>query len=218
MKDETYQFPPIYNFPPFFTKQPNLNTYQTQLEQWKNIIIGYCKSQKIWAISIKGVPLNSEDDDEEEDDDYMFNDDEQQLGAIEELNDNKTNGKSIFKNDQIERVVPNEFIIEILEYLIKSNVGEWIDPKNKNHGILIYWHTVEEWSQILYDWIDNTGQQSTIMTIYEIRKGDLAIHQEFYGMQHLMMVRVLEQLVKLGKASIMKGDDNKICGVKFGSV
>lgn len=212
-----FEFPKIYDFPPFFTKQPNLDTYQSQLEQWKNVIIKYCEYNKVWALSITGKPINSDIDDTDTD----FLADDYELNEVDELRiANSSNSKdsdfSIFKNDKIKRTASNEFILNIYEYLIEQRSAEWIDPKNKNHGILIYWHPLEEWSQIIYDWIDNTGQQGTILTIYELRKGDLALNREFYGMNYHMMVRVLETLVKKGKATIMKDEDGNIGGVKFG--
>ncbi|ODQ45306.1 hypothetical protein PICMEDRAFT_27213, partial [Pichia membranifaciens NRRL Y-2026] len=186
-----FELPRIYDFPPFFTEQPNLDTYQSQLEQWKDVIMKYCEHHKVWALSIVGKPINSENNDAEDDD------------------------FSIFKNDKIKRTASNEFIAKIYDYLIEQKSAEWIDPKSRNHGILIYWHSLEEWSQLLYDWIDNTGQQGTILTVYELRRGDLALNREFYGMNYHMMVRVLEKLVKQGKATIMKDDENNIGGVKF---
>lgn len=216
-KTRKFEFPKIYNFPPFFTEQPNLNTFQSQLEQWKDIIINYCKFNKISALSITGKPLTS---DNEEIDEFDINDDEIENEDEDEGrvgNSNKTDF-SIFKNDSINRSANNEFIIKIYEYLIKLKLGEWIDSNNKNHGILIYWYPIEEWSRILYDWIDNTGQQNKILTIYEIRKGNLSINQEFYNLNYHLIIKILENLVKQGKATIMKDENNNICGVKFGGI
>lgn len=213
-----FELPRIYDFPPFFTEQPNLDTYQSQLEQWKDVIMKYCEHHKVWALSIVGKPINSENNDAEDE----FLADDYELNEIDSLrmtnNSSKSSDFSIFKNDKIKRTASNEFIAKIYDYLIEQKSAEWIDPKSRNHGILIYWHSLEEWSQLLYDWIDNTGQQGTILTVYELRRGDLALNREFYGMNYHMMVRVLEKLVKQGKATIMKDDENNIGGVKFGGV
>ncbi|KAG0674929.1 hypothetical protein C6P40_002551 [Pichia californica] len=215
-KTGKFEFPKVYNFPPFFTEQPNSNTFQSQLEQWKDVIIKYCKFNKLFALSITGKPLESEKDelDNYEDNDEEIDDDD------DDDNDNEVgnNDFSIFKNDNINRTVSNQFIRKIYEFLIESEAGEWIDLKNKNHGILIYWYGIEEWSQILYDWIDNTGQLNSILTIYEIRKGNLSINQEFYNMNNHMLIKILNNLVNQGKATIMKDENNNIVGVKFGGV
>lgn len=208
-----YEFPRIYDFPPFFTIQPNSNTYQSQLEQWKDIILTYCKTNKISALSMSGKPLDSEDDESEE---FMSLDDDLE-GVVPMNRNNKNEDFSIFRNDKIKRYASNEFILKIYEYLIEENVGEWIDSKKKqNSGIFILWNSIDEWAQILYDWIDNTGQQGKILTIYEIRKGDLSLNQEFYNINYQLLIRIIERLVKQGKASLMKDEDNSIVGVKFG--
>ncbi|KAH3665957.1 hypothetical protein OGAPHI_004146 [Ogataea philodendri] len=56
---------------------------------------------------------------------------------------------------------------------------------------------------------------NTVLTLYELRKGDLARTQEFYGMSPTVLVKVLSVLVKSGRAQIMKDDNSKIAGVKF---
>jgi hypothetical protein len=45
----------------------------------------------------------------------------------------------------------------------------------------------------------------------------LAAREEFYGMHYDILVKVLNTLVKQGKAALMKDEDGKIGGVKFGS-
>ena len=39
-----------YNFPPFFTIQPNLQTRQIQLEAWNELILAYCKENSIYQL------------------------------------------------------------------------------------------------------------------------------------------------------------------------
>lgn len=56
------------------------------------------------------------------------------------------------------------------------------------------------------------------MTLYELRKGDLTIHQEFHKMNKQLMVRIINILVKKNQATILKDDDGNIAGVKFGGL
>ena len=44
-------YPPIYNFPPFFTKQLNTNTWDKQLELWIQLTISYCEFHKTYLIN-----------------------------------------------------------------------------------------------------------------------------------------------------------------------
>lgn len=42
---------PIYEFPPFFTRQPNEDTWQAQLEQWQRVILAVCAHERQWDVS-----------------------------------------------------------------------------------------------------------------------------------------------------------------------
>lgn len=49
---EEYKFPSIYSFPPFYTKQPNQETFASQKQQWQNFILSYCKHHKLYKIPL----------------------------------------------------------------------------------------------------------------------------------------------------------------------
>lgn len=215
-KNGKYKFPKIYNFPPFFTPQPNLTTYQAQLEQWEEIILGYCKANKVWILSETGscMGVNARDGDEEfqmrteMDDEDEENEESERTGQSE---------GSLFKNQEIKRQASSDFIMDIYGHLIENKHGEWVDEtsKSRSRGFLVYWHPIEEWAHILYDWIDNSGQGGSILTVYELQEGELSKHQEFHGMPYPTMVKVLTRLAKQGKASLMEDEAGLISGVKF---
>ncbi|KAK3588571.1 hypothetical protein CHS0354_026176 [Potamilus streckersoni] len=46
----TFSWPWQYNFPPFFTIQPNLDTRKKQLEAWCSLVLNYQKSQKNYIL------------------------------------------------------------------------------------------------------------------------------------------------------------------------
>lgn len=130
-----FQFPKIYNFPPFFTKQPNLQTRDTQIEYWRRIILDYTKFNKIWALSSRGNPLGDSDTNE---------------------SDSESNGDTkptIFENKTIKRALKSEFIDEIYTEMVKKNEACWLKPDNHRAGILIYWHSIEEWADMIMNWV-----------------------------------------------------------------
>ena len=47
-----FNFPWQFNFPPFFTIQPNLETRKIQLETWSTLIIDYCCFKKIASLNL----------------------------------------------------------------------------------------------------------------------------------------------------------------------
>lgn len=45
-----FNYPDIYNFPPFFTLQPNLDTWGKQCEIWISLILNYAKHHRKFII------------------------------------------------------------------------------------------------------------------------------------------------------------------------
>ena len=49
---DDFQWPWQYNFPPFFTIQPNLDTRAKQIEAWTDLILSYYKHHKLYRLDI----------------------------------------------------------------------------------------------------------------------------------------------------------------------
>jgi ESCRT-II complex subunit VPS25 len=47
-----FELPSIYSFPPFFTRQPNAQTYASQKAAWTTLILSYYRSQRLWRIDV----------------------------------------------------------------------------------------------------------------------------------------------------------------------
>jgi ESCRT-II complex subunit VPS25 len=41
----------------------------------------------------------------------------------------------------------------------------------------IYWRRPEEWAAVIENWVDETGQKGSVLTLYEIAEGDGAVGQ-----------------------------------------
>lgn len=65
--------------------------------------------------------------------------------------------------------------VEILDAMASEGVVEW-EGTTKSTAI-IYWRKPEEWANAIYEWIDNTGQKGSVLTLYEISEGDLTVSQ-----------------------------------------
>ena len=50
--EEPLNLPSIHAFPPFFTRQPNEQTYVTQKTTWTNLILSYYRSNRLWRIDV----------------------------------------------------------------------------------------------------------------------------------------------------------------------
>ncbi len=45
-----------YNFPPFFTLQPNVETRRAQLKAWRLLVLEYCQINKKYVFEMKSTP------------------------------------------------------------------------------------------------------------------------------------------------------------------
>lgn len=49
--NSNYKLPEYFNWPFFFTIQKHTETRLKQLSMWADLILNYCKTQKIWRMS-----------------------------------------------------------------------------------------------------------------------------------------------------------------------
>lgn len=94
----------------------------------------------------------------------------------------------------------------------------YIDQKKLDAGVLILWRTLPEWAKLLRDYVDSTGQLGTILTVYELTQlEDSTTSEEFRNIDYNLFVKILQLLMKQGKAQILMTEDNsgQIEGVKI---
>ncbi|KAG8663285.1 vacuolar protein sorting-associated protein 25 [Manihot esculenta] len=48
-----FKLPQFFNYPPYFTLQPVRDTREKQVQLWKDLILDYCKTQKIFVIELE---------------------------------------------------------------------------------------------------------------------------------------------------------------------
>jgi len=55
--DLPIELPSIYSFPPFFTRQPNAETYAAQKTAWATLILNYYRAKRVWRIDINQATI-----------------------------------------------------------------------------------------------------------------------------------------------------------------
>lgn len=149
-----FPFPPTYNFPPFFTPQPNSNTRLSQLEKWSSLIQAWCRHHRQYRLSLieavdsplfHNVPLRKRLD----------------LAAARDVLDWMT--KSEEEGGGGRRA----------EWLDASSGGN-AAPKSVAY---IWWRRPEEWADVVADWVESTGQRGTVLTVYELVQGEATVSQ-----------------------------------------
>lgn len=117
----------------------------------------------------------------------------------------------IFNNTIINRKLNTTDLLVILSELQHSgNAAPTDKQKNIWH---IYWHTLDEWANIIYNYIMTNGMINTVFTIYELTQGDDIQNEEFYMLDPTVFIKALKILETQGKCEIMLFDDQE--GVKF---
>ncbi|ODV61843.1 ESCRT-II subunit protein VPS25 [Ascoidea rubescens DSM 1968] len=202
----SFNFPSIYNFPPFFTRQPNNQVLNSQLANWSNLIINYCEFHRIWVINNAGNIKSSS-------------------GSFDD---------ELFHNHKINRKLNNEMFVEIFNYMLQNNLIEIFNNdilnnfniantnmnvnKSKNSSkvnYIVYWKKPEEWAQLILDWVEKNGKSNSILTLYELTQ-NLSIKKEpFYGLHPFILLKSLKILSSDNRAKLMKDDNGQVVGVKI---
>lgn len=82
--------------------------------------------------------------------------------------------------------------------------------------VWVYWRTPEEWAALIEDWVEETAQKGTVLTLYELSQGEDTIGTGksyhitpppyLYNPSHTLLLQVQEESQKLGQKE-MKGQD-----------
>ncbi|QSL65417.1 hypothetical protein MERGE_002727 [Pneumocystis wakefieldiae] len=175
-----FEFPSLYEFPPFFTRQPNVETWKSQQSHWVSLILKYCQCKRIFRLHISKELLEEE----------------------------------LFFNRKIHRQVKMDMLKEILDFMVSKNNGEWL-CSGKKDMFLVYWKTLDEWADIIINWIEETGQRNCILTYYELIEGKALINTELYKIDPIILKKAISILVKKDMAQVLRGANENEFGVKF---
>lgn len=81
----------------------------------------------------------------------------------------------LFFNTSINRKLEFDFILLILNDLMQSKNAAPCD-KSKNRWE-IYWHTLEEWASLIYNYVVNSGLTNTVCTFFELTQSEDVINE-----------------------------------------
>uniref|UniRef100_A0A034WK59 Vacuolar protein-sorting-associated protein 25 n=2 Tax=Endopterygota TaxID=33392 RepID=A0A034WK59_BACDO len=121
------------------------------------------------------------------------------------------NAFPLFNNDAIKRRLSPETITVILEQLQRTGHAAPLDKRRIEWQV--YSYTLEEYANMVYDWIQQTGQLNTICTLYEIASGENSEGTEFHGVDEAVLLNAFRTLENKGKCEVVQLDDS--FGIKF---
>ncbi|KAK4368806.1 hypothetical protein RND71_012598 [Anisodus tanguticus] len=171
-----FNLPNFFNYPPYFTLQPVRETREKQIQLWKELIIDFCRTQKIFVIGLEeDFPL--------------------------------------FSNPAIERSLSHEARMAFLSALVYDGRAEWMDKGHRK--CLVLWHRIQDWADLIVNFVKEYGLEDSVMTVEEIRSGTESRGTELQGMDRTVLMRALKLLEHKGKLAIFKGSSADDEGVKF---
>jgi ESCRT-II complex subunit VPS25 len=153
-KSGTFIFPREHNFPPFYTRQSNLTTLHAQLQKWSALILSYHSFHQLTRLTLSSA-LSS----------------------------------PLFNNTTINRRVSESFLKEIVEFMVKEGRAEYIGGKGGKAGavavggggtVWIWYKRPEEWAQIIHEWVEETAQKNTVLTLYELTESEATLSQGMF--------------------------------------
>ncbi|OIT04955.1 PREDICTED: vacuolar protein sorting-associated protein 25-like [Nicotiana attenuata] len=171
-----FKLPNFFHYPPYFTLQPVRETREKQIQLWKELIIDFCRTQKVFVIGLEEhFPL--------------------------------------FSNPAIERSLSHEAREAFLSALVSDGRAEWMDKDHRK--CLILWHRIQDWADLIVNFVKEYGLDDSVMTVEEIRSGTESRGTELHGVDRTVLVRALKLLEHKGKLAIFKGTSADDEGVKF---
>lgn len=117
----------------------------------------------------------------------------------------------LYCNETLNRRLSPAMVVQILENLQSTGHACPLDKRRQEWQV--YWYTLEEYGNMIYEWIQETGQTNTVCTLYEIANGDSTEGKKFHQIDEAVLVSALKLLEEKGKCELIEVDNTY--GVKF---
>lgn len=120
----------------------------------------------------------------------------------------------LFHNRKLDKRLYLKDAKAVIEYMSSKEGDERAEWVGADKSVAwIWWRNPEEWATLIANWVEETGQKGTVLTLYELVQGEATEKQEFYGLDVELLQKSLNTLVKKGKAQVFGTEDQQ--GVKF---
>lgn len=187
------EFPWHYNFPPFFTIQPNEDTRKKQLDAWCDLVLGYCKQKRIFKLDI-----------------------------VDSLSSELFSNKKIDRkcSPELVTMIIDELVrrqrAEWYDPSTQPSPPKKSAPQPSRKSCLIYWNSLDEWAKLIYEYVNRSGLQNTVCTFYELTESDDSRREPFHKIDPIVLRKALSLLQQQRKAEMFGLDgDVEHQGVKF---
>ena len=72
---------------------------------------------------------------------------------------------------------------EMMEFMRKEGRAEWIGSgkgEEVRNVAWIWWRNPEEWAGAIAEWVEQTGQKNTVLTLYELTESEATLSQGMF--------------------------------------
>lgn len=159
-----FEFPREYFFPPFFTRQTNLNTHHAQLVKWSTLVLAYCQHHRIFKLPLSPTSSSASNP-----------------TATTTTPAANASAEDIFFNRRLNRRLALADVREVIDFMRKDGRAEYVGGGEAGGAaaagaggdvVWVYWRTPEEWAALVEGWVDETAQKGTVLTLYELTEGE----------------------------------------------
>ena len=186
--------PPIYAFPPLYTRQPNAIIRNKQIDSWEEILLSTARQHGLWEIDTEGKFTTSTTT-------------EKSATPPPHLQG------SMFTNEAIGRTVPPLFVKEIMSHMLaKGSLVQGGSDSTAAYWVL--WKNMDSWASLMLEWCETTGKLGQVVTLYELTMGDESIGWDFHGTPQGLAARCLRLLVKRARATMLQDEYDRDIAVK----
>ena len=119
----SFEFPTLYNFPPFFTQQPNAQTSESQNATWCKLILDYCQAKRKFFID---------------------------AASEEDLNSELFYNKRIDR--RASQTFAKALLGRLVAQGAAAWDGKKAKGEQPTRAI-IYWKRPEQWGELIYEWV-----------------------------------------------------------------
>ena len=158
----SFSLPEYYDFPPFFTVQPNANTRAKQLRLWSELIVAYAAAvaspsyspptaaSAVSALTPSPLPPSSRP-----------HPSARTLSILP-----SSLSFPLFSNRLISRSLSSDGVQLVLAELARSGHGCWSDGRTV---CVVSGRTQQDWAELVHAWAADSGVNSSVCTLYEIQ-------------------------------------------------
>ena len=84
----------------------------------------------------------------------------------------------LFVNSSLNKRLPLNEAREMVEFMRKDGRAEWVGNKDGERNVAwIWWRNPEEWAGAIAEWVDETAQKNTVLTLYELTESEATLSQ-----------------------------------------